>query len=155
MQATNSDFTNSGIHRSIGFLSGRIAHRLRTEINKFLANAGVSLSSEEFIFLTALEELQTPKRMGELATFLNRDATTLKRQLNQLLEQGLVLREPCSKDSRAVVIVINEKGKSLIQASYPMLVDLRKKALDGLSVSEQEALIKSLSQVLSNLNDSA
>lgn len=155
MSEQKNDFSNSDIHSSIGFLAGRIAHRLRTEINSFLANSEIPLSSEEYILLTALEEIQTPKRMGELAVFLQRDATTLKRQLNPLIDQALVLREPCPQDNRAVVISITKAGKSLVQTTYPLLVALRKKALNGIPPSEQEALIEKLSQVLSNLSESA
>jgi len=152
MQTSTKQFTNIEIQSSIGFLAGRVAHKLRTEINEFLVSSNISLSSEEFIFLTALEEMKTPKRMGELAIFLKRDASTIKRQLNRLVEQNLVLREPCPDDNRAVVISINHKGKTLVKKTYPKLVNLRKKALDGIPAADQEVLIKSLTQVLSNLD---
>lgn len=153
MQAFDNDIYNSDIHNSIGFLVGRVSHRLKTEISVFLAKSDILLSSEELIVLTALEKLETPKRMGELAVSLGRDATTLKRQLNRLVKQNLVLREYCTQDSRAVVISITEKGRDLVEATFPMLVELREKALEGMSTLERETLLKSLSKVLTNLND--
>lgn len=141
------------LQTSPGFLVGRIAHRLRLHISKFIAEAGIQVSAEELQVLTALAQFDSKKSMGELSDQLGRDPTTLKRQLNGLVKTGLVNRSNSPEDGRVILISITEAGRTLVESSMPMTIALRERALEGISESDRKALGRILSQMLQNLTD--
>lgn len=141
------------LETSPGFLVGRIAHRLRLHISKFIAEAGIQVSAEELQVLTALAQFDSKKSMGELSDQLGRDPTTLKRQLNGLVKTGLVNRSNSPEDGRVILISITEAGRTLVESSMPMTIALRERALEGISESDRKALGRILSQMLQNLTD--
>lgn len=141
------------LQTSPGFLVGRIAHRLRLHISKFITEAGIHASAEELTVLTALAQFDSKKSMSELADLLGRDPTTLKRQLNGLVKSGLVNRSNSPEDGRVIEISITEAGKTLVESTMPMTIALREKALEGISESDRKALGRILSQMSRNLTD--
>jgi MarR family transcriptional regulator for hemolysin len=141
------------LQTSPGFLVGRIAHRLRLHIRKFIAQAGIQISAEELAVLTALAQVDSKKSMGELADRLGRDPTTLKRLLNGLVKTGLVNRSNSPEDGRVILIAITEAGRTLVESTMPMTIALRERALEGISESDREYLGRILSQMSQNLND--
>jgi len=50
-----------------GFLAGHIAYRLRFNIRKFLIDASIRLTAQEFTILTALSHLDSAENMNTLA----------------------------------------------------------------------------------------
>ena len=141
------------LQTSPGFLVGRIAHRLRVLISKFIDEAGIQVSAEELQVLTALAQFDSKKSMGELADQLGRDPTTLKRHLNGLVKSVLVNRSNSSEDGRVIEISITEAGRTLVDSTMPMTIALRERALEGVSESDRKALGRILSQMMQNLAD--
>ena len=138
---------------SPGFLVGRVAHRLRVHVRKFIAEAGIQLSAEEHATLTVLAQLDSSKNMGELAELMGRDPTTLKRQLNRLITTGLASRSASPDDGRVIEISITEAGRTMVDATIAKTFALREKALKGISASDRKVLVRALSQMLHNLRD--
>lgn len=141
------------LQTSPGFLVGRIAHRLRVLIRKFIDEAGIQVSAEELQVLTALDQFDSKKSMGELADQLGRDPTTLKRHLNRLVKSVLVNRSNSPEDGRVIEISITEAGRTLVDSTMPMTIALRERALEGVSESDRKALGRILSQMMQNLTD--
>lgn len=88
--------------QSIGFLINRVAYLLKGHICQFVAEAGIKITAEELAILTGLAGQETEQSMNSLSTILGRDPTTLKRQLDGLVEAGLVQRMTSPKDRRVV-----------------------------------------------------
>jgi DNA-binding MarR family transcriptional regulator len=135
-----------------GFLVGRVAHKLKVHIRKFLAEANIELTAEELTILTALAHLESPRSMGSLAELLGRDPTTLKRQLNALLQAGLVDRNPSSEDGRVIVISITASGRAMVESTMIMTLALRERAMKDISEPDRQILVRSLSTMLKNLS---
>ncbi len=136
---------------SPGFLVGRIAHALHLRVNESLKAEGISHSVEEVSILMVLNCLESPERAGLLAELLGRDISTLTRQLDGLVEAGLVSRKKCSEDGRAVIASITAKGKRLLKRTTPQSVAMRDRAMKGIAKKEQEQLSRLLSKMLENL----
>lgn len=134
-----------------GFLVGRVAHRLKVNVRKFLTEAGIKLTAEEISILTVLAHLDSDRNMGSLAELLGRDPTTLKRQLSGLVKAGLLNRKTSVKDRRVVNISITAEGKALVQSTLPMTFALRDRAMKGISKSDRQTLVKTLLKMLKNL----
>ena len=137
-----------------GFLVARTARRLKTHIRKFLTESKIQLTPEELAVLTAIAPLNSAKSMNTLAELLDRDPTTLKRQLNGLIKSKLVDRSYSAEDGRVVLISITDKGRALVESTMPMTLALKERTMKGVSESEKRVLVKALSKMLSNLSDS-
>lgn len=141
------------LENAVGFLVGRVAHQLKMHVNKFLAESDINLSAEEASILTTLSNLSSAKNMGELSDILGRDATTLKRQLDNLAEMELIVREPSPQDRRRVVVVISDNGREMVDKTMPMTLALREQAMKNISNEDQKVLSQALSQMLKNLKN--
>lgn len=138
---------------SPGFLVGRVAHQLKLQIRKFLAESGINITAEGLTILTAIAQLESQYSMGALAEILGRDPTTLKRQLNQLITQGLVRTGRSKKDKRVTMVTITEKGRDLVHFTMPMTLSLREHALKNFSEADRKALTLMLKKMLNNLRE--
>lgn len=138
---------------SAGFLVGRVAHALKLRVQEFLDDAGIGISAEEISILTVLTHLDEPERMKLLAERLGRDATTVSRQIAGLEQVGLVERSPCPDDGRATVVSATRSGRKLVEKTLPMTLELRKRAMKGVSSADAKVLGNALSQMLRNLKD--
>ena len=91
--------------------------------------------------------------MNELASLMIRDPTTVKRQLDRLVEQQFVERNASTDDARIVMIGLTRRGKQRLQKVLSLLDDLRKTALAGIKKSELEATLNVLRTMQKNLTE--
>jgi|GEM_PF-1242730 DNA-binding MarR family transcriptional regulator len=138
---------------SPGFAIGRVAYLIRTGMAAVLKSAGWLFSPEETQTLITLSDTGQPLSMNELASLMIRDPTTVKRQLDRLVEQGFVERSVSSEDARIVMIGLTRRGEQKLQTVLPLLDDLRKTALRGISKSDLEATLNVLRKMQKNLTN--
>ena len=138
---------------SPGFAIGRVAHLIRSGMAAVLKNAGWPFSPEETQTLITLSDAGEPLSMNDLALLMIRDPTTVKRQLDPLVEQQFVERHASSDDARIVMIGLTRRGEQRLQKVLPLLDDLRKAALAGINKSELEATLNVLRTMQKNLTE--
>ena len=138
---------------SAGFLVGRVAHGIKLRVQEVLDDADIPISAEEISILTVLAHLDGPERMKPLAEKLGRDATTVSRQIAGLEAAGFVQRAPCPDDGRATVVNITRAGGKLVERTIPLTLELRSRAMKGISKSDAKVLVSALSKMLNNLRD--
>jgi len=138
---------------SPGFAIGRVAYLIRTGMAAVLKSEGWLFSPEETQTLITLSDTGQSLSMNELATLMIRDPTTVKRQLDRLVEQGFVERSVSSEDARIVMIGLTRRGEQKLQTVLPLLDDLRKTALRGISKSDLEATLNVLRKMQKNLTN--
>jgi DNA-binding MarR family transcriptional regulator len=140
---------------SAGFLVGRVAHLLKIRVQEFLDEAGIPMAAEEISILTVLAHLDEPLPMKPLAEKLGRDPTTVSRQVTGLENSGLVQRLPSPHDGRATVVTVTKEGVTLVERTIPLTLDLRGRAMKGISKADARTLVAVLSRMLKNLKDEA
>ena len=64
--------------------------------------------------------------MNELASLMIRDSTTVKRQLDRLVDQKFVKRSASTEDGRVVMVELTHRGRKRLRAVLPMLEWLAK-----------------------------
>ena len=136
---------------SPGFAIGRVAYLIRTAMAAVLKSAGWPFSPEETQTLITLLDASQPLSMNELATLMIRDPTTVKRQLDRLVEHKFVERNASSADARIVMIGLTRRGEQKLQKVLPLLDGLRKTTLKGISKSELDATHNVLRTMQKNL----
>lgn len=80
---------------------------------RLLAASGVKLDRALFPLLSRIA-LHQGRSAIELANIVGRDHSTVSRQLAKLEEQGLIRREPSSRDRRVRHLVATAKGQALV-----------------------------------------
>ena len=91
----------------------RAATRLYDEA---LASTGLGIS--QFTLLVA-SALAGPQSISDLAAYLAMDRSTLSRNVQPLVKQGLLNLSP-GEDSRTRLIEITDKGREILTAAYPL-----------------------------------
>lgn len=137
--------------RSPGFLIRRVAHILHVRVNESLNSEGLAHTAEEISILMVLDGLESPERAGALADLLGRDISTLTRQLDGLEKSGLVARNKCPDDRRAVVTTLTAKGRRTLRRVTPVVLGIRDRAMKGFSETDRKQLARYLSMMLQNL----
>ncbi|TWT50911.1 transcriptional regulator SlyA [Rubripirellula amarantea] len=136
---------------SPGFAIGRVAYLIRSAMAAVLKNAGWPFSPEETQTLITLSDAGRSLSMNELASLMIRDPTTVKRQLDRLVDHKFVDRSVSSEDARIVMVELTARGERKLQTVLPLLDDLRETTLKGISKSELNATQKVLDQMQKNL----
>ena len=70
------------------------------------------------------------------------ESPSLVRLLDQLCKAGYVLRSEDASDRRAKTLSLTDTGRALVLAIEAQLVQLRRAALAGVSVADQEAALR-------------
>lgn len=136
---------------SPGFAIGRVAYLIRAEMSAVLKSADWPFSPEETQTLITLSDAGEPRSMNELASLMIRDPTTVKRQLDRLVEHQFVERSASPHDARIVMISLTRRGDQKLQKVIPLLDDLRKMTLKGIPKSDLDATQNVLRKMQSNL----
>lgn len=136
---------------SPGFAIGRVAYLIRSEMATVLKTAGWPFSPEETQTLITLLDAGEPLSMSELATRMIRDPTTVKRQLDRLVEHRFVQRNASKEDARIVMIGLTRRGEQKLSTVLPLLDDLRKSTLKGITKSQLDATQAVLQTMQKNL----
>ncbi|QDT10816.1 MarR family winged helix-turn-helix transcriptional regulator [Planctomycetes bacterium K23_9] len=136
---------------SPGFAIGRVAYLIRSGMAAVLKSAGWPFSPEETQTLITLLDAGRPLSMNELAALMIRDPTTVKRQLDRLVQQKFAQRSEYSEDARIVMVGLTRRGERKLQTVLPLLDDLRKSTLNGISKSDLEATQNVLRKMQKNL----
>lgn len=123
---------------SPGFAIGRVAYLIRSGMAAVLKSAGWPFSPEETQTLITLSDAGQPLSMNELAARMIRDPTTVKRQLDRLVDKKFVERSVSSEDARIVMVGLTRRGEQKLQTVLPLLDDLRKTTLKGIPKSDLE-----------------
>lgn len=139
------------LNRTPGFGIGRTSHLLNNEIRNGLGQLELNVSAESLSILLLIGEYGDPIRVSDLARLSVRDGTTLKRQLDGLVELGYVFQEKDEADRRAVLISCTTKGLETIDFVAPMLASIRLKALKGIDAVDIQTTFEVLNRIRDNL----
>lgn len=140
-----------GSETSPGFAIGRVAYLIRSGMAAVLKRSGWPFSPEETQTLITLSEASEPISMNALASLMIRDPTTVKRQLDRLVEHQFVERSVASDDARIVMIALTRRGEQKLQKVLPLLADLRNTALEGIPQTKLKATQDVLRKMQTNL----
>lgn len=143
--------------------SAALVHDLATSIPYLIARAGIrtgqafavelrqfELSLTEWRVCAALRH--TPhQRLSDLAVRTSSDASTLSRTVDGLLQRGLLVRERCADDARAVALALTPEGNALTERVIPLARLYERVALAGIDSEHVELLRRLLDRIYDNM----
>jgi DNA-binding MarR family transcriptional regulator len=134
--------------RSIGYLCKR-AHLLLVE----RIEPALAASDLTFTQYVVLIQLRDGGRLtaSELGAMLCHDSGALTRVLDQLEARELIQRERSRQDRRSIQLRLTERGREVIEAVLPRVVDRLNAALADVSRADFGALIALLTKLVAQL----
>lgn len=91
--------------------------------------------------------------MGELASRVNRDKSTLTVLVRKLQQEGFVEITGNENDKRSRIITLTEKGRAYNDVTSKLSSDLLAKFFRGFTKQEQKQLCEFLARIKSNFDD--
>ncbi|MFI1226983.1 MULTISPECIES: MarR family winged helix-turn-helix transcriptional regulator [unclassified Streptomyces] len=124
----------------LSFLLDHTSHVLRTQMSAALGEIGLT-ARMHCVLVHALEEERTQIQLAEIGDM---DKTTMVVTVDALESAGLAERRPSSRDRRARIIAVTEKGAALAQRSQAIVDRVHGEALTALGTADRAALLKAL-----------
>jgi DNA-binding MarR family transcriptional regulator len=106
--------------------------------DRALAPVGLSTSAYSILARTGSEG---PLPLGELASRLAMDRTTLSREVTPLMERGLLRVTMDADDRRRRVVALTRKGVGLVERARPLWAQAQKEVTDEFGATRTRKLI--------------
>jgi len=124
----------------LSFLLDHTSHVLRTRMAAALGEIGLT-ARMHCVLVHALEEERTQIQLAEIGDM---DKTTMVVTVDALESAGLAERRPSSRDRRARIIAVTEKGAALAGQSQEIVDRVHEEALGSLAARDREVLLRTL-----------
>ncbi|WP_030933543.1 MarR family winged helix-turn-helix transcriptional regulator [Streptomyces sp. NRRL B-24720] len=128
----------------LSFLLDHTSHVLRTQMAAALAEIGLT-ARMHCVLVHALEEERTQIQLAEIGDM---DKTTMVVTVDALEKAGLAERRPSSRDRRARIIAVTEKGAQVAEASQRIVDGVHERALGSLPQDEREVLLQAMKRLV-------
>lgn len=128
----------------LSFLLDHTSHVLRTQMAAALAEIGLT-ARMHCVLVHALEEERTQIQLAEIGDM---DKTTMVVTVDALEKAGLAERRPSSKDRRARIIAVTEKGAQVAEESQKIVDGVHERALGSLPQDEREVLLQAMKRLV-------
>lgn len=127
----------------VGFNTRRATRLITQYYDKALAPAGIR--STQYSLLSLLSMMgEAP--MQEVAYVLAMDRTTLTRNLNPLVRQGLV-KVQVGSDRRSRPLLLTAKGHSMLEKALPYWEAAQSRIVDEIGADKWDSIMRSLHQI--------
>lgn len=139
---------------SIGYKLGLTSSYYKCAAMQLIKGNGLTeITSEQFGVLLVLhkEDGRYQRQLGQL---LMKDRPNMTRMLDNLEMNGFLYRQKDEENRRISKVFITEKGRELVKQIIPQRQKIIRKALEGISEEEINALLETLSKIRGNLADS-
>jgi DNA-binding MarR family transcriptional regulator len=112
-------------------------------------DAGLGVTIDQWLVLNAIHD-QPGISQGEIAQKVFKDAASVTRIIDLLIEKKFLLRESHSTDRRRYELVLTKEGKNLMRQVNRIAEENRGIGLKGLEEKELEQLKQTLDTIIHN-----
>jgi len=136
---------NYTMRNSVGYLMRMCTNRVLPLMEALFQDEELTFS--QWTTLVALHDgrISTP---SDLAHNICHDAGSLSRLIDQMVERGLVARSRDEADRRVVRLKLTPRGRKLVEALAPRVMDFWNGLLSGFSHTEVDTLIGLLTRLV-------
>ncbi|MCX5377223.1 MarR family winged helix-turn-helix transcriptional regulator [Streptomyces sp. NBC_00091] len=127
----------------LSFLLDRTSHVLRTRMAAALGEIGLT-ARMHCVLVHALEEERTQVQLAEIGDM---DKTTMVVTVDALEKAGLAERRPSTKDRRARIIAVTDRGAAVAGESRRIVDRVHADALADLSDADRDCLLRVLGRL--------
>ena len=133
-----------------GFRIERTAKRMKQAAAQALKEAELDITVDQWVILDQLRQQQLNQQ--EIGRMTYKDAPTVTRIIDLLCNKELTRRESDPEDRRKMRIHLTDAGRQMIEQVEPLILDVRKRAYDGLDGQKLKQLTELLDHIYKNLD---
>ena len=134
-----------------GYIVERTAKRMKLAFSRILAEyPTIDITVDQWVLLQLLFK-NGPMSQAQLADESNKDAPTITRIIDLLVDKDYVQRMNSLKDRRKFNISPTDKGHRMIRTILPIVNTYRQAVYDGFSSEELHQLEKAMSRIDNNI----
>jgi DNA-binding MarR family transcriptional regulator len=137
--------SNYSMKNSVGYLMRICTNRLLPQMEALFEDQELTFS--QWTTLVALHDRRITTA-GDLAHNICHDAGSLTRLIDQMEKRGLVTRARSESDRRVVTLSLTSRGRSLVEALAPKVMNFWNSLLSGFTHQEVDTLIALLTRLL-------
>ncbi|MDX6740301.1 MarR family winged helix-turn-helix transcriptional regulator [Actinocorallia sp. A-T 12471] len=127
----------------LSFLLDHTSHVLRGRMAAALGEIGLT-ARMHCVLVHALEEERTQAQLAEIGDM---DKTTMVVTVDALEKAGLAERRPSSRDRRARIIAVTERGAEVARRSQKIVDGVHAEVLGALPDDEREVMLRALARL--------
>jgi DNA-binding MarR family transcriptional regulator len=139
------------LNESLGFLTNRLANKLRAELERGFAARGHSITAEQWSVLSRLYE-EDGLAQHEIAERISREKTNVARILALMERNQLIERRTDPEDNRARKVYLTAYGRSLQTDLTDSAKELLARTQQGFTEDEIHYFIEMLNRAFYNLD---
>lgn len=128
-----------------GQLLGETARAWRFALDRRLQPVG--LSRARWLVLLHLARAEQPLTQKELAARVGIESSTLVGQLDRMMRDGWVERQPSANDRRSNRVHLTPRARSVIDHIEAAAAELRDELMQGLSEADLQRCMRLLAQI--------
>ena len=136
---------NYAMRNSVGYLMRISSNRLLPQMEALFQDEELTFS--QWTTLVALHDGRITTA-SDLADNICHDAGSLTRLVDQMIERGLVTRARDEADRRVVRLKLTARGRKLVEALAPRVMNFWNGLLAGFSTAEVDTLIALLTRLV-------
>lgn len=135
--------------KSFGAYIDRTIRMIKLDLVKRFRELDIDITPEQWVILASLYDNngQTQTELGD-GSFKN--APTVSRIINLLCKKGLTERRSMENDGRQRAVFLTEKGRAIVEKSFPAVKATRQKGWQRLSDDDYDHLIRILDTIFDN-----
>jgi DNA-binding MarR family transcriptional regulator len=137
--------SNYSMKNSVGYLMRICTNRLLPQMEALFQDQELTFS--QWTTLVALHDGRITTA-GDLAHNICHDAGSLTRLIDQMEKRGLVTRARGESDRRVVTLSLTSRGRSLVEALAPKVMNFWNSLLSGFTHQEVDTLIALLTRLV-------
>jgi DNA-binding MarR family transcriptional regulator len=137
--------SNYSMRSSVGYLMRICTNRLLPQMEALFQDQELTFS--QWTTLVALHDGRITSA-GDLARNICHDAGSLTRLIDEMVRRGLVNRCRSESERRVVTLALTARGRSLVEAQAPKVMDFWNGLLSGFSHAEIDTLIGLLTRLV-------
>jgi DNA-binding MarR family transcriptional regulator len=137
--------SNYSMRNSVGYLMRICTNRLLLQMEALFHDQELTFS--QWTTLVALHDGRITSA-GDLAHNICHDAGSLTRLIDEMVRRGLVDRDRSESDRRVVTLALTARGRTLVEAQAPKVMDFWNRLLCGFSHAEIDTLIELLTRLV-------
>ena len=130
-----------------------LAHKFKSLVLRALRDQGVDIVPMHIKSLFCINRLENCTAV-EISEALDRDKAQITRLIKELIDKGLIRKEPNPNDKRSQLIVLTEHGESSLEKVLSIEKSIIKKMHKGMSQEQLDQFDQLSRQMVGNLLDS-
>jgi DNA-binding MarR family transcriptional regulator len=127
-----------------------LAHAIKRQLSGQLEAKNLSIAPMHIRVLKIIDKQKSCTAI-DIAGFCRRDKAQITRLVKQLIEQGLVRKEPNPDDKRSQFLVLTSQGLALQESLLLFSEEMQKHITQGVNSEDLETFVRVAEQMTKNL----